>query len=117
VHDHVVTWGQFFENLGWIVGPDFIAKDDGTKYVASGDAKLHVLINGQDYTDLTPLNNMVINDRDRLLVSFGDVSNPVLQQELKSVPADAKHYDESKDPASCAGNEAVTAGDRLRHLF
>jgi hypothetical protein len=117
VHDHSVTWGQFFENLGWYVGPDFIQKDDGTRYVADDTNKLNVVINGQDYTGLQAITNEVINDRDRLLLSFGNIDQKTLDQEFKSVPSTAKHYDESKDPASCSGSEKVTLKDRLHHLF
>src|SRR6185437_6056638 len=49
VHDHAVTWGQFFENLGWYVGPNFIETDSGTLYTENDQDKLHILINGQDY--------------------------------------------------------------------
>lgn len=117
VHDHAVTWGQFFENLGWYVGPDFIQKDDGTRYLASGDSKLHIIINNQDYTDLQAITNNVIKDRDRLLLSFGDIDKNTLTKEYASVPVTAKKYDETKDPASCSGGEKVTVKDRLHHLF
>ena len=117
VHDHATTWGQFFENLGWIIGPNFIMTDDGTMYQAAGDSKPHILLNDQDYTDLTPMTNKVIDDKDRLLVSFGDISSQTLEQEYKTVPATAAHYDVTKDPASCAGSEKVTTKDRLHHLF
>lgn len=117
IHDHAVTWGQFFENLGWYIGPDFIQKDNGNRYVAEGDSKLHVIIDDQDYTDLQAITNVVIKDRDRLLVSFGDIDQKTLAQEYKAVPNTAKKYDESQDPASCAGSEKVTFKDRLHHLF
>lgn len=117
VHDHAVTWDQFFENLGWYVGPDFVQTADGTMYKADDTNKLHILLNGQDYTDLTPITNMLIKDRDRLLISYGNIDDATLQQEYKTVPSTAKHYDESQDPASCAGSEKVTASDRLHHLF
>jgi hypothetical protein len=117
VHDHAVTWGQFFENLGWYVGPDFIQTDSDTRYVADETNKLNIVINGQDYTGLQAITNNVIKDRDRLLLSFGDVDQKTLDQQFKSVASTAKHYDESKDPASCAGSEKVTAKVRLHHLF
>lgn len=117
VHDHAVTWGQFFENLGWYVGPNFIQTDNGTMYTENDSSKLHILINGQDYTDLTPITNMVIKDQSRLLVSFGEISDSMLQKEYKSVPSTAAHYDATKDPASCSGSEKVTTKDRLHHLF
>lgn len=117
VHDHAVTWGQFFENLGWTVGPDYIETDNGTRYIADATNKLHVIINGQDYTDLTPITNMVIKDKSRLLLSFGDIDKATLQQEYNTVPSTAAHYDATKDPASCSGNEKLTISQRLHHLF
>jgi hypothetical protein len=75
------------------------------------------MLNGQDYTGLSPITNMVINDKDRLLVSYGDVSQAVVRQEFDSVPATAAHYDAVKDPASCSGSHGTSAHDRLHHLF
>jgi len=117
VHDHAVTWGQFFENLGWYIGPDFIETADGTMYRNDGDSQLHIVKNGQDFTGLGAITNTLIKDRERLLVSFGNIDDATLQQEFKTVPNTAKHYDEAKDPASCAGSEKVTASQRLHHLF
>lgn len=117
VHDHAVTWGQFFENIGWYVGPNFIQTADGTMYSENGASKLHVIINGQDYTDLTPLANMTIKDRSRLLVSFGDIGEVDLQKEYKTVPSTAGYYDTHKDPSSCSGDEPPSFNARLHHLF
>ncbi len=117
VHDHASTWGQFFENIGWVIGPDFVETDDGSLYHADGSAKLHVIINGQDYTDLTSIANTIIKDKDRLLVSFGVIDNATLQQEFKSVPNTAAHYDTSKDPSSCSSTEDIPISERFKHLF
>jgi hypothetical protein len=117
VHDHAVTWGQFFNNIGWAVSSDIIETDSGTKYIADGANKVHVLVNGQDYTDITSVANMIIKDRSKLLVSYGDISDAELQTENNSIASTAKKYDEGKDPASCAGSEHITASDRLHHLF
>jgi hypothetical protein len=117
VHDGATTWGQFFENLGWYIGPDFIQTDDGTMYRADGSNKLHVMIDGQDYTDLGAITNTIIKDDAKLLVSFGAIDDPTLQQEYKSIPATAQHYDESIDPKSCSGMDTVTTSERLHHLF
>ena len=117
VEDHVVTWGQFFENLGWYVGPDFVQAPDGTNYMADAQAKLHIVLNGQDYTNLTPITNMVIKDEDRLLVSFGTIDQATLNQESKTIPSTARSADLTTDPASCSGAESASAAERLRHLF
>ena len=117
VEDHIVTWGQFFENLGWYVGPNFIQTATGTTYAAADQAKLHIVLNGQDYTDLTPITNIVIKDQDRLLVSFGNTDQATLNNELKTIPTSARHADVTPDPASCSGAASVTVSERLRHLF
>jgi len=116
VHDHAVTWGQFFENLGWYVGDDFI-KTDKQLYVANGDSKLHIIINGQDYTDISSITNTVIKDDDQLLVSFGDLSRKTIKQEYASIEDTAKHHDEVQDPASCSGHESPGFLERLKHLL
>lgn len=118
VHDDGVTWDQFFENIGWYLGPNFIQTDSGTMYLENGNNKLNIMLNGQNLTDLTSISNVVIRDRDRLLISFGAIDNQTLQTEYASVPTTAKHYDETSDPASCAGQvQKVTLSDRLHHLF
>ncbi len=117
VHDHATTYGQFFENLGWYIGPDFLETDNGTMYRENGADKLHIIIDGQDYTDLGAITNMVIKDKSRLLVSFGDISDSTLAQEYKTVPSTAGHYDMSMDPMSCSGMEKISVSDRLHHLF
>jgi hypothetical protein len=118
VHDDGVTWSQFFDNLGWSIGPNFIQNNQQTMYVENGDNKLNIELNGQNLTDLTSIANRVIKDRDRMLISFGDISNNTLQTQYNTVPATAKHYDETPDPASCAGQmEKVTISDRFHHLF
>lgn len=118
VHDDAVTWQQFFNNIGWTLGPNFIQTDNGTMYTEDDTNKLNVMLNGQNLTDLTNIANQTIKDEDRLLISFGNVDNTTLQQQYKSVPATAHHYDITPDPQSCAGQMShVTISDRLHHLF
>lgn len=117
IEDHAVTWGQFFANIGWYMGPDFIESPDGTMYKEAGSTKLNLLINGQDYTDLGGVANTVIKDKDKLLVSFGDESNATLQQQYNAIPNSAAHYDATKDPKTCSGNHVITIHDRLVHIF
>jgi len=117
VHDHAVTWGQFFANLGWTLGPDLLETNDGTQYAANDTDKLNIILNGQDYTDIGSLANRVIDDRDRLLVSFGDIDASSLRQEYDKVPSTAAKYDADKDPATCSGSEKPTISDRLHHIL
>jgi len=116
VEDHAVTWGQFFNNLGMSVGKDFI-ETGGQLYVADGQNRLHVILNNQDYTDITSIANMVIKDQDRLLVSFGTLPASTLQQEFAAVPHTAHTYDVTPDPVSCSGHTTSNVTERLKHLL
>lgn len=118
VEDHAVTWGQFFENIGWYMGPNFIEDPSGTMYLENNNNQLHLVLDGQDYTDLGGVANMTIKDRDRLLVSFGSIDNSALRQEYSAIPSTAHHYDVTPDPSSCSGGHAsMTLHDRLMHMF
>lgn len=118
VHDHATTWGQFFENLGWNIGPDFIQTADGTLYKEDDTNKLHLVINDQDYTGITNLTNMVIEDRSRVLISFGEQNKESLDEQFDTVANNALRYNETTDPASCSsGHETGSFGDRLRSVL
>ena len=118
VEDHAVTWGQFLQNLGWNMGTNYLVTRDGTMYQENGANKLHLILNGQDYTDFGGLQNTVIKDQDKLLISFGDEDQATLQKQYAAIPSTAKHYDTTPDPASCSGSHGqVTTQDRLTHLF
>jgi hypothetical protein len=117
VEDHAVTWGNFFENLWWSVGSDFIQKSDGTMYKADGTNKLHVYINGQDYTDLGSIANRQIVDKDRVLISYGNDSKQTLEKQFASIASSAAKEDTSTDPASCGGSHKTTIKDKIKHLI
>lgn len=117
VHDHVVTWGQFFNNLGWTVSGDIIETDSGTKYVADDINKVHIIIDGQDYTDINSIANMVIKNTSRLLISYGPDDQAALKQQFASVAKTAEKQNQSKDPASCAGSEKLPFSERLKHAL
>lgn len=117
VQDTVTTWGQFFENLGWYVGPDFIETSDGTMYKMDGNSELHIIIDGQDYTGLGGITNQVIKDKDRLLLSYGDESQATVNKQYASVPNTAGKYDGMKNVSACGHTSKVTVKDRLAHLF
>lgn len=113
VEDHAVTWGQFFQNIGWDINPWFVKT---TTQLLSADAQHPVtfILNGKAMPTVV---NTVINDKDKLLVDYGDGSQDTLQKEYKSIASTAAHYDSVKDPASCSGSKGVTFRDRITHLF
>ncbi len=114
-HDHAVTWGQFFNNVGWTIGNDFIATRDRL-YQNNDKSILHIVLNGQDLTGISSIANKVIVDRDKLLVDYG-AADSQLQQEYNKIPSTAREHDEENDPASCSGPSTTTSSDRLHHLF
>lgn len=117
VMDNAVTWGDFFNNLGWYTGPDFIETADGTMYYNHGQSELHIILNGQDYTGLGSVNDMAIKNRDRLLLSFGNESQSTVNAQYASVPKTAAKYDHMKTTSACGHNTKVTVKERLDNLF
>jgi hypothetical protein len=113
VHDHAVTYGDLFMNIGWAVGSDFIKTPEG---ILQPDAEHHIayLINGKEIADIS---TEVIRDEDRLLVDYGNTPTETLKKEAGNVARSAHHYDITKDPAACLGNAKPTWKDRLRHLL
>ncbi len=116
IHDDAVTWGDFFNNLGWSIGPDFIRSLD-ILYVPDGDKQLNIVLNGENLTGLTSIANQVISDKDRMLISYGSEDQSVLDRQFKTVPDTAGEYNQKPDPAACAGGHEASAGERLKHLF
>lgn len=116
VHHDGVTWGQFFENLGWYVGPDFVRTPDKL-YTADEATKLNIMLNGDNLTGLSTITNQLIDNRDRLLISYGNVDNSVLDSQYKTVPNTAEEYNNKPDPAGCGGNVRPTMVDRLKNLL
>lgn len=117
IEDQAVTWGQFFTNIGWYMGPMFIVSPDGTIYSENGDNKLNLILNGQDYVGFGGLTNTVIKDKDKLLVSYGNENSAELKRQYNAIPNTAGHYDTTKDPESCSGHDDATIHDRLVHMF
>lgn len=116
VHDDAVTWGQFFANLGWVIGPDFIRTSEGL--LTSGDEKqLRIVLNDQDLTGISSIVNQQIDDKDRLLVSYGSEDQATVKEQFETVPSNAGDYNSRPDPASCGGVHKVTPSERLRNLF
>jgi hypothetical protein len=118
VHAAAVTWADFFTNLGWGIGQNYIASPDQT-YTADDANKLNLVLNGKNVTNVTNIAQQVIKDKDRLLVSYGAIDDTTLQQEFKAVGNNASYYDTHADPAACSGAESQspTVSDRLHHLF
>ncbi|MEI7818901.1 MAG: hypothetical protein WCI47_02165 [bacterium] len=117
IHDHAVTWGHFFANLGWNLGATYIVDPSGKMYPTIGANKLHIILNGTDITNLGGVANTVISSEDRLLLSYGDIDETTLKSEFEAVASSARKFNLEKDPKSCGGDEDPTIADRLKHIL
>jgi hypothetical protein len=114
VEDHLVTWGNFMQNLGWGLGDDYLKTKD-TMLVNNDTSTLSFILNGQQVESIS---DQIIQDKDRLLISYGSANSLTLQAQYKTIARTAGTYDSAKDPASCsAGHSEVTTLERLQHLF
>jgi hypothetical protein len=114
VHAEAVTWGNFFQNIGWVVDPRLI-RSISTLYIPDGQNNITFLLNGKKVDGAI---RNVIGDEDKLLIDFGNTSDENLQKEFNSIPSTAHKYDITPDPASCSGSKkAATLHDRFVHMF
>jgi hypothetical protein len=113
IHDHGVTWGHFFQNLGWSVAPNLLNRR-GQVYLPSGPNKLSFILNGRSTDNIA---NRLINSEDRLLINFGKDTVPVLKKRYESIGSTAHQYNQKPDPVSCAGSQPLKFTDRLKNLF
>lgn len=98
VHDKRVTYADFFENINWSIGKDFI-RTDTALLSNNSDAQLMFMLNGER---VDRVDNLIIGDKDRLLISYGPPSTD-LNEQYKSVADTAAEVDQKQDPASCSG--------------
>lgn len=113
VEDHLVTWGNFMQNLGWGLGDDYL-KTANNVYTPSSQNKLSFILNGKT---LESIDGKIIGDRDKLLISYGTSTDNQLQEQYRSIAATAEKYDTTKDPASCGAGQEIKFTDRLKNLF
>lgn len=113
VEDSAVTWGQFFQNIGYGVGDNFISTPS-QMYLADSQSQVTFILNGEKVNNVT---KRVINDKDKLLVDYGNSPKQDLDKEYGSIPATAAKYDASPDPKSCGTVHGSTMMDRLKHIF
>lgn len=99
VHDSRVTYGNFFENIGWGVGKDYLATSDRI-YAADDEHKLTFILNGEK---IDSIRSRVIGNLDRLLVNYGTESDEEILERYESVGTSAEEKNKYQDPSSCAG--------------
>jgi hypothetical protein len=98
VHDKRVTYGNFFQNLGWNVGDEYIASRE-SMYQTTEDKKVVYILNGEE---VESIGNRVIGNLDQLLVAYGSI-NTDFDAQFKTVNNTAEEVNKYQDPASCGG--------------
>jgi hypothetical protein len=115
VHHEGVTWAHLLQNLGWAIGPDWLLTDRQELHRNGDGARLTFVVNG---LSVPPAHDRLIRPGDRMLISFGDEpSDALLRDRFTTVAGSAAEFDESFDPAGCAGQAPETLGQRLRRAF
>ena len=84
IHTHAkgVTLGDFFKSIGMGLDSNCFVAETGTFYCTGEGRELAMFVNGersQGYGDY------VIQDNDRILLSYGDASEGQLKQQMSSV--------------------------------
>lgn len=111
VHDKNVTWGHFFESIGWAIGPDALVTSDAI-YRTNEKKALTFYLNNKEVE--SPF-DQVIGNEDVLVVSYGDGSADLKKQadEAKE-PTPAHTANIQKDPAACRGTDELGFAARLK---
>jgi hypothetical protein len=115
VHDGGATWGHLLANLGFGVGDNYLFTDTGERYLATPQRRLKFILNGRE---VASIRNLVIGNRDRLLISYGaDPADVVARTEFPQVASTAGEHNEKPDPAGCSGAAEEGFADRLQRAF
>ena len=117
VHHGGATWGHLFANLGLGLGEDYLVLPDGRRLFDGEDGRtMELFVDGRQ---LPEIHNRAVAPRDRALVSIGpETPDEVLERQFPQVASNAAEYDETSDPAGCAGaHRELTLRQRLEHAF
>ena len=115
VHHEGVTWGHLLTNLGFGIGRDYLALDQGRILIPGQGKTLKFILNGRPEFSV---HNELIRSGDRLLISYGpETEEEALRVQFPAVAANAAEFNQRPDPAGCSGAHEPTLWDRVRHAF
>lgn len=112
VHDKRVTYGAFFENIGWGVGDDYIATL-GSLYQTDADNEVTYILNGETVDAIA---TRLIGNEDHLLVSYGPSGTDFMAQ-YDTIASTAAEVNKYQDPSTCGGLNGAgydSFGSRLK---
>ena len=88
-HAEGLTLVAFLQSVGFTLTNDCVTNDLGEQYCTDETNTLTLFINGQAYADV---NAYIPQEEDQILVYYGDVESPALQQYLKEISTDSCIY-------------------------
>lgn len=95
VHKDGLNLGFFFKSLGMSLNSSCFVLDNGASYCNTGEDTLKMYVNGQP---TNVFENYSFHDLDKILISYGNHSQNVIQTQINSIPSDACIYS-NKCPA------------------
>ena len=111
VHDQAVTYGHFFDNLGFGLS-DKVLETREQAYVDGMAGQLRFILNGKPVQYLA---NRVIASEDVVLIDWSNDSPALLLERYEKIPRLADEANRLQDPAGCAGGgEAPSLWHSLR---
>lgn len=113
VHAEGATWGNLFENMGLSLSDSAVQTSDGL-FVDGEGGDLVFMLNSRRTRVIA---NNTINDRDRLLIYFGEGDDASIESEFAAVSTNAQEFNEKDDPATCSGSDSPSFSERLDHVF
>lgn len=115
MEDEAVTWGHFFQNLGYTVTKDVLITPEGELFEVAGDKRVRFILNGKE---VETISGRVIESKDRLLVSYGTESGQeLIDGKYNEVTERAEEYNNTPDPEGCSGSKKESLTDKLRRAF
>lgn len=115
VHDEGVTWGHFFQNIGFSLSDTSLTTDDGAIYTNQGNRTLKFIVNGEQVDQLA---NTLIGNEDQVLISYGtEAVEQVISDQFAVVEDNAGYHNEHPDPGSCSGEIEADWKTKLRNAF
>ncbi|MBI4836408.1 MAG: hypothetical protein HY817_04065 [Candidatus Abawacabacteria bacterium] len=86
VHAEVQTWADFFQAINFALTDNSFTTDEGKVYQNEGSKKLRFFVNKQE---LASLKDYQFKDLDQVLITYGNSSVAVIEQQLNSITKQA----------------------------
>jgi len=115
VHDEGVTWGHFFQNIGFTLSDVSLTTDTGAVYQNDRSRSLKFILNGEQVESIS---NQLVGNEDQLLISYGSQSiDQIIETQWAEIADNAHYHNEHPDPGSCSGEIDTGLWSKIRKAF